>query len=180
MIAGLTTGSIAAVVAVLVSLPLRSPDDILLNSATVMIGSLLAGLLAGVVWRLVGNKPTRPRRFALIWTAIFAVVALITLGGETQLERFIAFVLPLAAIVFALSALLIIVIEGVPLCRTWWSAVATVLLALALGIGLAGQGDEKSGDLQLPPPTSSNWTVPPLMGQASLSWPRITGYNNNA
>jgi hypothetical protein len=164
VIAGLTAGSVAAVVAVLVSLPLRSPDDILLNSATVMIGSLLAGVLAGVIRRLIGNTPTRPKHFALIWSAIFAVVALITLGGETQLERFIAFVLPLAAIVFALTALLIIVIEGIPLRRRYWSAIATVLLALALGIGLAGQGDEKSGDLELPPPASSNWTQPPAIG----------------
>tara|TARA_B100000315_G_scaffold132120_1_gene121568 strand:- start:110 stop:640 length:531 start_codon:yes stop_codon:yes gene_type:complete len=164
MVAGLTAGSIAAVVAVLVSLPLRSPDDILLNSATVTISSLLAGVIAGVVWRLVGNTPNRPRRFGLIWTAIFAVVALITLGGETQLERFITFVLPLAAIVFALTGLLIIVVEGIPLRRRRWSAVAAVLLALALGTGLAGQGDEKSGDLQLPPPASFNWTLPPAIG----------------
>ena len=91
-------------------------------------------------------------------------MALITLGGETQLERFIAFVLPLAAIVFALTALLIIVIEGIPLRRRYWSAIATVFLALALGIGLAGQGDEKCGDLELPPPASSNWTQPPAIG----------------
>ncbi len=164
MIAGLTAGSIAAMVAVLVSLPLRSPDDILLNSATVMFSSLLAGVIAGVIWRLVGNTPARPRRFALIWTAVFAVVALITLGGETKLERFIAFVLPLAAIVFALTGLLIIVVEGIRLRRRCWPAVAAVLLALALGIGLAGQGDEKSGDLQLPPPAASTWTLPPAVG----------------
>ena len=56
MRAGITAGSISAVVAAIVSLPLRSPDDILMNSATVVIGALLAGLSAGIVWRFLAGQ----------------------------------------------------------------------------------------------------------------------------
>ena len=47
---GLIAGSIAAMVATLVSLPLRSPSDAILNSATVAVGVLTVGLVAGMAW----------------------------------------------------------------------------------------------------------------------------------
>ena len=47
---GVSAGSIAAVVVVLVSLPLRSPADNVFNSATVGLASLLVGIAAGLLW----------------------------------------------------------------------------------------------------------------------------------
>ena len=41
--AGLGAGAVAAIIAVLVSLPLESPDDIRLNSATVGFAALFEG-----------------------------------------------------------------------------------------------------------------------------------------
>ena len=43
MYAAMIAGSIAAIVDALVSLPLRSPDDALFNSATVVVGALISG-----------------------------------------------------------------------------------------------------------------------------------------
>ena len=110
MIAGLTAGSIAAVVAALVSLPLRSPDDALLNSATVVIAALIAGLAAGALWRYSARSKRHRTVFAGVWTAAFGAAALLSWAGETQLDRFLPFALPLAAIVFTLTGALTVLL----------------------------------------------------------------------
>ena len=54
---GIMAGSIAATVAALVSLPLRSPVDNVFNTATVALASLLVGVAAGLLWdKLAGNQ----------------------------------------------------------------------------------------------------------------------------
>ena len=151
MVAGIIAGSISAILAALVSLPLRSPDDILLNSATVVIGSLAAGVAAGVLWRILAKHKKRPLVFAGLWTIGFGMTAIISLVGETQLEHFLAFVLPLAAIAFLVTGLLTILLDRTPVARQWWLTAVAVVIALAVGIPLAGQGDEESGRLELPP-----------------------------
>ncbi len=151
MTASIIAGSIAAVVAALVSLPLRSPDDILLNSGTVVAGGLLAGIIAGVIWRLLAGHPRRTLWFGVIWSMCFSLIVLLAVAGETQLDHFTAFVLPLGAIVFAVAGLFTVMLEGTALARRKRLAAAAVAIALAIGIGLAGQGDERSGKLELPP-----------------------------
>jgi hypothetical protein len=44
---GIIPAAIATIVAALVSLPLKSPDDAILNSGTVTTGGLIAGLAVG-------------------------------------------------------------------------------------------------------------------------------------
>ena len=151
MSGGVTAGSVAAMVVALVSLPLRSPDDMLVNSATVVVGTLLAGTAAGTLWHILTKKRNRLLLFTALWTTGFAVAALFAVAGETQLDHFLAFVLPLSAIVFALMGLLTAVLGRTGGLRRRWVAPVAIVLALALGIGLAGQGDGKSGSLELPP-----------------------------
>ena len=151
MIAGLTAGSIAAIVAALVSLPLRSPDDALLNSATVVIAALIAGLAAGALWRYSVKSKRRRTVFASVWTAAFGAAALLSWAGETQLDRFLPFALPLAAIVFTLTGALTVLLSGAPAVQKPWLPAAALAAALAVGLSLAGQGDEESGRLELPP-----------------------------
>ena len=151
MRAGITAGSISAVVAAIVSLPLRSPDDIFLNSATVVIGALLVGFSAGIVWRFLSKRPRGLVIFAIVWAVAFAMTTVLALAGETQLDHFAAFVLPLGAIVFLLTGLQTALFHRHTIPAEWWSVLASVAIALAVGIGLAGQGDERSGKLELPP-----------------------------
>ena len=151
MIAGLTAGSVAAVVAALVSLPLRSPDDAFFNTGSVAIASLIAGLAAGALWRRTAKSKRRRTVFAGMWTAAFGAVALLSWAGETQLERFIAFVLPLSAIVFAIAGTLTVLLSDTPAVQKPWLPAAVLAAALAVGLSLAGQGDEESGRLELPP-----------------------------
>ena len=151
MRAGIAAGSVAAIIAAMVSLPLHSPDDIFFNSATVVIGALMAGLGAGIVWHFLAGRRRGTLIFAAVWVVAIAFTAAFALAGETQLDHFAAFVLPLGAIVFLLTGLLTILLHRIAIPAGWWSVLAAVAIALAVGAGLAGQGDERSGKLELPP-----------------------------
>ena len=159
MSSGLIGGSAAAIIAVLVSLPLRSPSDTLLNSASVALASLLAGALAGALWWILRGSHTRSVRFLLIWTVLVVPTTLVVvLYGSAQLDNFTAFVLPLAGIIYLVTGILTIAIPRYAPGNPWWSWPLAVAVALALGFGLVTQTDQESGRLELPPPGS--WVVP--------------------
>ena len=162
MITGIIAGSISAIGAALVSLPLRSTDHILLNSATVAVGATIAGVAAGILWRLLANRGNRPLMFTMLWAMGFALTALVAVAGETQVDHFLAFVLPLAAIVFPLTGALTAVLADTVIVSRSWLAPAAVVIALAVGVSLSGQGDQESGRLELPP--RAGISTPFLMG----------------
>ena len=145
------SASIAAVAASLLSLPLESPHDGLVNTASIVVITLIAGIVAGFAWRFIPEGPQRAVRFYVLVLLGFALVAGATALAQTQIERAVSFGLPVAA----LAA--VIIGGGVPLLADkgralpWWLAVAAVVVALAVGVGLAGQGDQESGELELPP-----------------------------
>lgn len=152
--AGLLSGGIAAIAAALLSLPLESPHDGLANSASVVTATLVAGAAAGVAWKLLPDSPSHTPRFIALVVLALALVAGGTALAETQLERAVSFGLPIAA----LAA--VVIGGGVPLLADkgralpWWLALAAVVVALAVGVALAGQGDQESGELELPPRTA--------------------------
>ena len=155
MLAGLTAGSVAAVIAVLVSLPLRSPSDTLMNSASVALACLLSGLVAGLLWLAV-RRSSRPTVYFLVaWSALFLPAAIaVVLFGRTQLDHFAAFAVPLAVIAYVVTGVATVSIERyIPRLR-WWQAGLAVIMALVIGIGLVNQTDQESGRLELPPPGS--------------------------
>lgn len=156
--AGLIAGAIAAVVAFLVSLPLKSPDDAVLNTATVGVGALVVGLAAGGVWRALQGVARRWEVYAAAAIAAFGLAVAVGLVFETLLEGSIGFIIPLAAIVFALSAALPPILQRLEFAPPWPGALASVgaVAALALSIGLSGQGDAESGRLALPEPAPAS------------------------
>ncbi len=152
--AGLLSGSVAAIAAALVSLPLESPHDGLVNSATVVVITLIAAAVACFVWKRLPEGQSRTKRFLIVILVGFLLVAGATALMQMQVERSLSFGLPVAA----LSA--VIIGAGVPLLADkgralpWWLALAAVAVALAVGIALAGQGDQEGGELELPPRTA--------------------------
>ena len=158
MLAGLTAGAIAAIIAALVSLPLHSPVDSAFNSATVAVACLVLGLIAGVLWSRLGERPLLING-AL--GALFVVVLIVAFVGNSLLDRFMSFVLPLAAIAFVVCALLTPLLSsyfGRPGLgwKSWGPAGVAVVVALVVGFALITQGDAESGELSLPPrPTAS-------------------------
>ena len=152
MNAGITAGAIAAIIAVLVSLPLKSPDDVLLNSASVGIASLLVGLLSALMWRMLINTEKHVKNYAILWAVSSVTVGSMLISAfAVQLDNLVPFALPLTIIVCVITGVLTPVFGRDPSPLKWWAAPAAVALAVALAIPLAGVGDEPSGRLELPP-----------------------------
>ena len=155
MTPSLIAGAGAAIIAVLVSLPLRSPSDTLLNSASVALAALLCGGVAGVIWLAWRNSPARSARFLVTWSVVFLPVAALAVAyGRSQLDHFTAFALPLALIIYVVIGVLTVALPRYLPNLRWWYAAGAVVIALAVGFGLATQGDQESGRLELPPPGS--------------------------
>lgn len=174
--AGLLAGSLASIIAALLSVPLKSPDDTLFNSLTVVIGVLAAGLLAGAFWSALFTKRRGRLLYAISLSGAFLAVAAIAGVSETQaLEHIALFTVTLAAVAFAVVGFLTPVLVESRAQRWWWSTPVAVIVALALGTGLAGQGDEESGALSLPPRAT-----PTATARATSPSPMLTGESAEA
>ena len=145
MLIGLLSGAIAAILAALLSLPLHSPDDALFNTATVTIGALVAGVVAGGLRRAL-----TPRAFAIAWGAAFVAVVAGLAAGESTFQRMLAFGLPTAAVVFSVTGLGVSLLRHRALPKMPAIAATAVGVAVTIGLGLSGQGDAASGALSLP------------------------------
>ena len=149
--AALLVGSLAAVVAALVSLPLRSPHDGLLNSASVVAGVLALSVVGGLVWRGLSRRTNGARWFTLAMNLGFLIWVAIAFSLETQLERMVSFSVPLAAIAFGAIALLVPRLFVNVLAQRRIVVLAALAVAIVAGAGLANRGDAESGRLELPP-----------------------------
>jgi len=149
---GLAAGSVAALIASLVSLPLNSPDDVGFNTLTVTIASLVAGVVLGGCWAYL--EPRRLGRvfYAVAALAVFGIAALVALAAEPFLSGTLSYAIPVAAVAIIIAAVLPVAIDSFDLKALPQLAGTGVLLAaaLGLGIGLAGVGDSESGHVDLP------------------------------
>ena len=102
------------------------------------MGALLAGVVAGAVWRILAGHTRRTLWFGALWSVCFGLTALLAVAGETQLDHFAAYVLPLGAIVFSLIGLLTGALDRTALVRGKWMPAVAVAIALAIGIGPGG------------------------------------------
>ena len=152
--AGLTAGSAAAVCGSVLNLPLHSPSDTLMNSATVTAASLAGGVGAGLLWRALGGSGRRPAYFLAAMALAFVLMAAAAAASETQLDRSVSYMVPLAALTIAVTAALTLLLmtarRALPVAVT----IVSVLVALGVGAALAGMGDQESGRLELPPRTA--------------------------
>ena len=150
MLAGLASGSAAAIVASLVQLPLHSPADVVFNSLTVTVGSLAAGALAGLLWGPARRTPRRRLVFFIGWGLLLAAVLGAAAAGDAYLDRTLSFVGPLAAIAMIVTGAGTPVLTRSDRIPTLLVVIA-VVAAIGVGAGLATQGDAASGRLELPP-----------------------------
>ena len=172
MLAGLTAGAIAAVIAALVSLPLHAPVDSAFNTATVAIAALVVGGIAGLLWsKLTG----RLLWFLVALAGLFVIALVIAFAGNTQLDRMVAFMVPLAAIVVVICAVLTPLLASFLLKPTIgllkWSPLVAVIVALVVGFALVTQGDAESGELALPPPPPTEEASAPTESPTSMPEP---------
>ncbi len=152
---GLLAGSVAAIAAVALSIPLESPSDAYFNSASVAVASLGLGLGAGLLWRLLSvSGKNRVLFFNVVMAALFVVVVAAALAMDTYLDRSVSFIVPVASLSLAVTWSLAVVLVRMGRALPWRVAFLTAAIALALGFALAGQGDQEDGRLELPPRNS--------------------------
>jgi polyisoprenoid-binding protein YceI len=147
-VAGLVAGAIAAIVAGILSAILRSPDEVVANSLSVALTSLALGVVAGALWRRIRLADNAKRLFG--WSMAggwFVSMLAVTIVDQTVLSNLVAYAAPIAAIIFITLGFLVPVLSTVTAPR--WIAVAAVLAALAVGVGLFGRGNVASGELSL-------------------------------
>ena len=126
--------------------------DSAFNSATVAVAALVVGVIAGLLWTWFSTK--------LLWflvalAGLFIIALVIAFVGNTQLDRMVSFMVPLAAIVVVICAVLTPLLASFFLKPTIgllkWTPVVAVIVAVVVGFGLVTQGDAESGELALPP-----------------------------
>ena len=175
MLAGLTAGAIAAVIAALVSLPLHSPLDSAFNSATVAVAALVVGVISGFLWTRFSDR--------ILWflgalAGLFVIALVIAFVGNTQLDRMVSFMVPLAAIVVVVCAVLTPFLASFflkpALGLLKWSPLVSVVIALVVGLALVTQGDAESGELALPPPPTAAATPSAPIPTATTAQPTAT------
>jgi polyisoprenoid-binding protein YceI len=147
-VAGIAAGAVAAIVAGVLSAILRSPDEIVANSLTVVLTSLALGLVAGLLWRRLRASSRAMLAFGIAMAAGWFVAMLaVTIVDQVVLSNLIPYAAPLAAVIFISLGFLIPVFARVTVSP--WLAAVPVVIALAIGIGLFGRGNVASGELSL-------------------------------
>ncbi len=153
---------IGGAIAMGVNIPLRSPDDLFANVASVAIVSIFAAILAGMVWaRLKGDTQRRIRVFNIIITLLLVVVVVAAALTEYvgEISNTIRYVIPLAAIVSIASSLL------TPVFERWrrssrfavsTSVIIVVVLAIGYVLTVNEVGFNEVPRLSLPPPPISD------------------------
>ena len=149
--AGLFIGSVAGIVVALVSLPLDSPHDGLLNTGSVALAGLATGVVAAQVWRALPIDRMRLWMFLALSSATFGIVSAFAVIADSQIDRVVSFIMPLAAITIAITAAGIVFLSRQERLLRWQVVIPAVVITLAVGMGLAGNGDQESGRLELPP-----------------------------
>ena len=148
VVAGAAAGGVAAVAASLLSLPLRSPDEIVANSLTVSVTALIIGVVSGFLWRRLRAGCNARRNY---WVAIvlgfLAAMTAIALADLFLLSNLFLYALPIAAVTFLTVGLLTPVLATLTSSQ-WWAAIP-VGIGIAAGIGLFGLGNVASGELGL-------------------------------
>lgn len=167
MLIGLLSGAVAAIIAALLSLPLHSPDDAFFNTASVTIGALLAGVVAG------GLRQALPQRtFIIVWSAAFlATIGALVIAENALLERMLSFGAPIAAVVFFITGFGVVALTTTGVSRLPLVSAGAAVVAIAVGLGLATQGDGESGELSLPaaPATTTATATAPAASTAAAA-----------
>ncbi|MDA1280402.1 MAG: hypothetical protein O3B95_10265 [Chloroflexi bacterium] len=132
-------------------MPLASPDDVLFNSTSVGLVILLVGAVNGFLWHWATPANFMNRRYAMSIAALGLGSLAIALSAQTQFDRAASFTVPLVVTGVVITAALTPFLARTQKGGIWIHGLL-VLVAVALSIGLAGQGDQESGSLSLPPP----------------------------
>ena len=159
MLPATAAGMIGAAGATAASLPLRSPDDLFANAASVAAVSVIGATVLGCVWVFIGSFA--PARQLTVWFAFCAAAFVATVIAAAVAERVgelsnvTSFTAPLAGIMLGTSAVAAPIVQRYIAAR--WLRVIVPLLGIALvivGVLLTVNevGFNEPPSLSLPPP----------------------------
>lgn len=159
MLPASAAGMIGAAGATAASLPLRSPDDLFANAASVAVVSVIGASVLGCVWVYIGSFA--PARQLTVWFAFCAAAFVATVIAAAVAERVgelsnvTNFTAPLAGVMLGTSAVATPILHR--FVSAQWLRFAVPLLAVAIvaiGVMLTVNevGFNEPPSLSLPPP----------------------------
>ena len=128
---------IGGVVAMGVNAPLTSPDDLVGNAGSVAVVSLIAAIIAGMIWaRTKGDIQTRARTFNIVLTVLllFTVGAAAAIEYGAEISHAIRYIIPLGAIVTIFVSVL------TPIIERWKTQTIILVIAAALPLAMLAAG----------------------------------------
>ncbi len=134
-VAGLAAGSVGAIAASLISLPVTSPNDTVANPLTVTVIAMIIGALSGMVWRRVRATPNGARTFVIAMVAALVVVlSTLAIIEWTAGGGWFTYTALVAGVIFLSVGLLTPVVSRA--VAPTWAALIPVFLAVVVALGL--------------------------------------------
>jgi hypothetical protein len=155
ILAGLAAGCAAALVTMLLSVVLHSPDAVFFNTLTVGVAGVTLGALAGIGWQLLGGGRSGRILFAGIWVSALAAFSVAAFLAENVIEGALTYALPLASLSFAITGVLTGRLAPYVAGSRRWAVPMATLATLGLGAAFASNASPSTPALALPPPVAS-------------------------
>jgi hypothetical protein len=134
-VSGLAAGSVGAIAASLISLPVTSPNETIANPLTVTVVAMIIGALSGLVWRSVRATTNGARNFVIAMVAgLFVVLSTLAIIEWTAGGGWFTYAALIAGVVFLSVGLLTPVISRA--VAPVWAAMIPVVLAVIVALGL--------------------------------------------
>ena len=149
---------IGGALALVVGLPLTSPDDLLANTASVAVMSNAGALTLAAVWAYSPGSGARRTRFyttACVVLYVLTVLAAMLAESVGELNNTVSYVVPIASVVFVSTAIFTPIIDrSVGRAASLYLGLSMSIATLAAGIIMAlyEVGFTEPPSLSLPPP----------------------------
>jgi hypothetical protein len=157
----LSAGLVGASAAILLSLPLRSPHDALMNAGSIGVACIAVTILLAVASVKLERVESADAWFGAICVFGFVLSGAGAMAVQTiaELERTVAFVLPLTTVQFGLIGVLTPVFRWLRVTSIYYS-IPLLAVTVGLGVTFASHGDQPSGQLSLPERTTGSISAP--------------------
>ncbi len=144
--------------ALVVGLPLTSPDDLLGNTASVAVLSNAGAIALAIIWAYAPGTPAQRTRFyatACVALYVLTVVTALLVESVGEISNAVSYVVPIASVVFVSTAVFTPIIDrstgkGTSLSLGLFLSIATLAAGIIMAVNEVGFTEPPS--LSLPPP----------------------------
>lgn len=134
-VSGLAAGSVGAIAASLISLPVTSPNDTVANPLTVTIVAMIFGALSGMVWRRVRATTNGGRTFVIAMIGgLLVVISALAIIEWTAGGGWFTYSALIVGVIFLSVILLTPAISRA--VAPIWAALIPVVLAVLVAVSL--------------------------------------------